>query len=153
MARRKHPTHAKTFQQRQTERRQCEAEQDRAIVEDMAAKYACSNGVARDFAGQCEERLVDLDFDLLCSTLALDFWASPTEPARPVVDVLRELADERQRHRDAIARLRDRLLDLTRSAATHQHLDLPIEHYQQQVRQRLFPDPVPAAGPELHGIR
>jgi hypothetical protein len=153
MSRRKQNSHAKTFQQRQTERRQREVEQDRAIVEDMASKFSCSNGVARDFAGQCEERLVDLDFDLLCSQLALDFWASPPERAPPVVDVLRELADERQRHRDTLARLRERLLDFTRSEATHHHLDLPIEHYRQQVRQRLFPDPVPPAGPELRGIR
>ena len=152
MSRRKHNGHPKTFQQRQTERRQREA-QDQAIVEDMAAKYSCSNGVARDFAGQCEERLVDVDFDLLCSSLALDFWASPPERARPVVDALRELADERQRYKDALTRLRDRLLDFTRSEATHQHLDLPIEHYRQQVRQALFPDPVPPAGPELRGMR
>lgn len=153
MARRNTKGPAKTFQQRQTERRQREVDQDHAIVEDMASKYSCSNSVARDFAGQCEERIVDLDFDLLCSSLALDFWASPPERARPVVDVLRELADERQRYRDALARLRERLLDLTKSEATHQHLDLPIEHYRQQVRQRLFPDPEPPAGPELRGIR
>jgi hypothetical protein len=153
MSRRKHNSHAKTFQQRQTEHRQREANQDRDIVEDMASKFYCSNGVARDFAGQCEERLVDLDFDLLCSQLALDFWVSPPERARPVAEILRELADERQRHRDALARLRERLLGFTRSEATHHHLDLPIEHYRQQVRQRLFPDPVPPAGPELRGIR
>lgn len=152
MARRNNSGQTKTFQQRQTERRQRE-EQDRAVVEDMASKYTCSNGVARDFAGQCEERLVDVDFDLLCSTLALGFWASPPERARPVVDVLRELADERQRYRDALARFRDRLIDFTRSEATHQHLDLPIEHYQQQVRQALFPGPVPPASPELREIR
>lgn len=152
MSRRKRNSHAKTFQQRQTERHH-RAEPDRAIVDDMASKFSCSNGVARDFAGQCEERLVDLDFDLLCSQLALDFWSSPPERARPVVDVLRELADERQRHRDAIARLRERLLDFTRSETTHHHLDRPIEHYRQQVRQRLFPDPVPPAGPELREIR
>jgi hypothetical protein len=68
---------------------------------------------------------------------------SLTERAHPVVDVLRELADERQRHRDALASFRDRLLDRSRSAATHQHLDLPIEHYRQQVRQRLFQIPNP----------
>jgi hypothetical protein len=153
MSRRKHNSHTKTFQQRQTERHHHAAEQDRAIVEDMASKFSCSNGVARDFAGQCEERLVDLDFDLLCSQLALDFWASPPERARPVVEILCELADERQRYRDALARLRERLLDFTRSEATHHHLDRPIEHYRQQVRQRLFPDPVPPAGPELRGIR
>ena len=153
MSRRKQHSHAKTFQQRQTERHHRPVEQDRAIVEDMASKFSCSNGVARDFAGQCEERLVDLDFDLLCSQLALDFCSSPPERARPVVDVLRELADERQRHRDALAKLRERLLDFTGSDAPHHHLDLPIEHYRQQVRQALFPDPVPPAGPELRGIR
>jgi hypothetical protein len=152
MSRRKQNSHAKTFQQRQTERRQREADPDRDIVEDMASKFSCSNGVARDFAGQCEERLVDLDFDLLCSQIALDFWASPPERARPVVEILRELAAERQRHRDALARLRERLLDFTRSEATHHHLDHPVEHYRQQVRQALFPDPVPP-GPELRGIR
>lgn len=153
MSHRKPKGHAKTFQQRQTERRQREANQDRDIVDDMASKFSCSNGVARDFAGQCEERLVDLDFDLLCSQIALDFWVSPPERARPVVEILRELTNERQRHRDAIARLRERLLDFTRTEATHHHLDHPIEHYRQQVRQALFPDPVPPAGPELRGIR
>ncbi len=152
MSRRKHNGHVKTFQQRQTERRQRDA-QDEAVVEDMAAKYSCSNGVARDFAGQCEERLVDVDFDLLCSSLALDFWASPPERARPVVDALRELADERQRYKDALTRLRDRLRDFTRSETTHHHLDLPIEHYRHQVRQALFPDLVPPARPDLRGIR
>lgn len=151
--RKKNKTHVKTFQQRQTERHQQGMNQEQAIVEDMATKFSCSNGIARDFAGQCEERLVSLDFDLLCSALALDFWASPPERARPVVDALRELADERQRHRDALARLRDRLLGFTRSEATHQHLALPIEHYRQQVRQALFPDPAPPAGPDLRGIK
>lgn len=153
MSRRKNKAHIKTFQQRQTERRQQEMNQEQATIEDMAAKFSCSNGVARDFAGQCEERLVELDFDLLCSTLALDFWASPPGRARPVVDALRELADERRRHRDALARLRERLRDFTRSEATHQHLELPIEHYRQQVRQALFPDPAPPAGPDLRGNR
>jgi hypothetical protein len=42
---------------------------------------ASPNGVARDFARQCDERLVALDFDLLCSTLDLDFWRRcPNEP-------------------------------------------------------------------------
>lgn len=127
--------------------------QEQAIVENMAAKFSCSNGIARDFAGQCEERLVDLDFDLLCSALALDFWAAPPERAHPVVDVLRELADERRRHRDALIQLRERLLDFTRGEATHQHLELPIEHYRQQVRQALFPDLAPPAGPNLRGNR
>jgi len=152
MARRKTKT-SKTFQQRQTERRRRDDARDLALVEEMASSFSCSVGVARDFAGQCEERLEDLDFDLLCSKLALDFWSSAPEPAPPVVDVLRELAVERQRHTDAITRLRERLLDLTKNNPTHHHLDLPLEHLQQQVRERLFPDPDLDAGPEFRGIR
>lgn len=135
-------THAKTFQQRQTERRLREEreDKDRAVVEDMASRFSCSDGVALDFAGQCEERLVDLDFDLICSKLALDFWADPPDAAHPVVDLLRELESERQRHRDALTQLRQRLLELTKNAAAHHHLPVPIERYQEQVRDRLFPD-------------
>lgn len=140
MARRPHKSHGKTFQQRQTERRQAEAH-DRAVVEDMAAKFSCSNSVARDFAGQCETRIDDLDFDLLCSDMALDFWATPPPEAQPVIDLLRELADERRRHQAALASLRERLLATTQNAEVHKHLDLPIEHYRQQVRERIFPDP------------
>ena len=136
------PKSAKTFQQRQTERhqRESEAAKDRAIVEDMAAQYSCSHGVARDFAGQCEERLVDVDFDLLCSDLALSFWSDPPQPALPVVDLLRELAAERRRYRDAIADLRERLLALTNGNPVHHHLPLPVDYYEAKVRDRLFPN-------------
>jgi hypothetical protein len=151
MARRQNKPNTKTFQQRQTERLQEEAAKDRAIVEDMASKYSCSNGIAHDFAGQCEERIGDLDFDLLCSELALDFWASPPPAAQPVVDLLCELAEERGRHHAALNSLRERLLATTRSNAVHQHLDLPIEHYRQQVRDRLFPDPRPVQNHAVSG--
>jgi len=139
MARPHTKTPAKTFQQRQTERHAADA-QDRDIVESMAKKYTCTNSIARDFASQCYERITDVDFDLLCSKLALDFWADPSEAARPMVDVLRELEAERQRYLAALTRLRERLLALTKSEAVHQHLPLSIEHYQEQVRDRLFPD-------------
>jgi hypothetical protein len=33
------------------------------------------------------------------------------------------------------------LLETTRIEAVHKHLELPIDHYRQQVRDRLFPDP------------
>ena len=138
MAHRHHKTPAKTFQQRQTERHLSD-QKDRAVVEDMAARFTCSHGIAQDFAGQCEERLVDLDFDLLCSDLALGFWADPPEAARPVVDLLREIAAERRRHSEAIAQIRERLLAVNKDHPVHHHLD-PIEHYQARVRDRLFPD-------------
>ena len=139
MARRQNKTTPKTFQQRQTEKRLAD-DKDRAVVEDMASKFSCSHSVAHDFAGQCEERIADLDFDLICSKLALDFWADPPEAARPVVDALRELEAERRRHMATLGQLRERLLELTNDNAVHEHLSLPITHYQEQVRDRLFPD-------------
>lgn len=134
-----HKTAPKTFQQRQTEQRASD-EKDRAVVEDMASRFSCSSGVANDFAHQCATRIDDLDFDLLCSDLALGFWTDPPEPARPVVDVLRELEAERRRHMAALTQLRERLLELTKGAAAHHHLALPIAHYQGLIRDRLFPD-------------
>jgi hypothetical protein len=139
MARGKHKAPTKTFQQRQTESRQRDA-QDRVVVEDMASKFTCSNAIARDFAEQCEERIADLDFDLICSRLALDFWSEPPEPARPLIDALRELEAERQRHFDALTRLGERLRELTGGDVAHHHLALPGTHYQQKIRDRLFPD-------------
>lgn len=130
--------HGKTFQQRQSERARAAA-RDRDLVEDMASAYSCSNGIARDFAEQCDLRIDDLRFDLLCSELALDFWTTPPAAAQPVVDLLHELADERRRHQAALTNLRERLLETTRSEAVH--LELPIDHYRQQIRDRLFPDP------------
>jgi hypothetical protein len=57
-----------------------------------------------------------------------------------VVDALHELEAERRRHRAALSQLRERLLELTRGPAAHQHLTLPISHYQGLIRDRLFPD-------------
>jgi hypothetical protein len=144
MARRNTKSPTKTFQQRQTERHLADA-QDRAIVEDMAKKYTCTNSIAHDCAGQCHDRITDVDFDLICNRLALDFWADPPEAARPVVEVLRELEAERQRHLAALTQLQERFLVFTRTNPIHEHLPLPSEHYQAQVRDRLFPDlPLPS---------
>ena len=89
MARHQNKT-PKTFQQRQTEQR-LRDDRERAVVEDMASRFSCSHSVAHDFAAQCEERISDLNFDLIYSKLALDFWVDPPETTRPVVDALREL--------------------------------------------------------------
>jgi hypothetical protein len=43
-----------------------------------------------------------------------------------VVDALRELEAERWRYRAALSQLCERLLELTRGPAAHQHLSLPI---------------------------
>jgi hypothetical protein len=139
MAHRRGKPQPKTFQQRQTERH-LRDQHSRTFVEDMARTFSCSRSIAYDFAGQCEDRTVALKFDLLCSKLALDFWADPPEAARPVVDLLRELEAERRRHMAALTQLGQQLLESTKNEATHQHLTLPIGHYQQQIRDQMFPD-------------
>lgn len=62
MARGKNKRPTQTFQQRQTQLHQRDAK-DRAVVEDIPTRFTCSNAIARDFAGQCEERIEDLEFD------------------------------------------------------------------------------------------
>lgn len=156
MSRRKNKGHIKTFQQRQTERRRRqESNQEQDIIEDLASSFSCSMIMAGDFAFRCDDRIDILDFDILCNSLALDFWASVPEHARPVpvLDALRELADEYQRHRSVVARLRELLLDLSKDEAIHQHLDRSLDHYRQQVRQALFPDLTRLASPELPKIK
>ena len=51
-----------------------------------------------------------------------------------------ELAAERRRYHAALTQLQQRLLAFTQTNIIHEHLTLPSEHYQQQVRDRLFPD-------------
>lgn len=136
----------KTFQQRQTERKlraQHNKQELDTIVEDMAAIFACSLEAARDFADQCNNRLDDLDYDLACGRTALDFWADAPSHAAPLVEALRELVAERERHAAVLVELRQRLRELTRNDAVHHHLVLPAEHYQNQIRIRLFPESGP----------
>lgn len=129
--------------EREARRQRRDQDQLAEMVADIASKYSCSTEIARDFAEQCENRIDDLDFDLACSNLALDFWAGSYDRAQPVIDVLRALAVERRRHADAIADLHRRLVELTKVEAVHQHLELPASHYETEVRRRLFPEPAP----------
>lgn len=134
---------AKTFQQRQSERKQREDQETTELVEEMASRYSCSVGIARDFVEQCTLRLDDLDFDLACNQLALDFWSSPPEPAQPIIELLHEIAVERRRHAEALTSIRERLTQLSDERATHHHLPLPLDHYEHQIRDRLYPEPGP----------
>ncbi|MBC7973930.1 MAG: hypothetical protein H7138_03020 [Myxococcales bacterium] len=144
--------HTKTLQQRQTEQRLSD-DKDRAVVEEMASRFSCSTGVANDFASQCETRIEDLDFDLICSDLALGFWSDPPEAARPVVEVLRELEAERRRHLAALTQLRERLLELTKGAPAHHHLTLPNRALPGSGPRSALPRPEAAAGPEFRAFR
>ncbi|HWO20045.1 MAG TPA: hypothetical protein VNO30_14765 [Kofleriaceae bacterium] len=115
--------------------------QERVIIEPIASNFFCSHMLAHDFADQCEVRLDDLDFDLRCGSLALELWATSPKHVRPVLDALHELTEERERHRDVLVRLRERLLDLSDREAVHHHLDYSPEDLRQQVRRALSPDP------------
>lgn len=126
------------------QRRQQRADDDLAnVIADMAAQFTCLGAVAHDFAGQCSESLVDLEFDVASTELALEFWAERPAGAEHVVALLTELVAERRRHRDATAALAERLAAVAAAAdqdhAEHVHLE-PIEAYRTRIRKRLFPD-------------
>jgi hypothetical protein len=133
--------HHRTFQQRQTERRQHEEQKQLAFdtaLEDMAVKYCCSRAISREFTNQCLSRLEELEFDLKCSRVALEFWSAPTHIATPVSEVFRNLVAEHERHASMLVELNRRLTEITENAALHQHLPLPIGHYENRLRVHLL---------------
>jgi hypothetical protein len=134
----------KSFQQRQAERKQREQQQHQEldeIVEDMAMRYTCSTATARDFADRCSDQLDDLEYELDCSRIAMDFWSDAPAHSARLVDALRELVAEHGRHAAVIADLHRRMLELANDEVAHHHLDQSREHYQDQLRLRLFTAP------------
>jgi hypothetical protein len=135
----------KSFQQRQVERKEREQEQQREldeIVEDMAMRYTCALETARDFADRCSDQLDDLEYELDCSKIAIDFWSNAPAHTSALVDALRELAAEQERHAAVIADLHRRMIELATNEAVHHHLeDEPPEYYHDQLRLRLFTAP------------
>lgn len=134
----------KSFQQRQAERKQREQQDQQEldeIVENMAMTYTCSTGTARDFADRCSDRLDDLEYELDCTRIATDFWSDAPAHTASLVDALRALTIEHQRHAAAIADLHRRLVELANDEAIHHHLDQPPGHYKNQLRLRLFTPP------------
>jgi hypothetical protein len=133
----------KSFQQRQAERKQHEQQREPSVddvLTEMATKYTCSTETARDFAGQCSDRLDDLEYDLDCSRIARDFWSEAPAHTASLADALRELTAEHERHAAVLADLHRRMIELTNNEAVHHHLDPPGD-YRDQFRLRLFPDP------------
>ena len=134
----------KSFQQRQAERKQRDRQDQHELdemVEQLAATYTCSTETARDFADRCGDRLDDVEYQLDCTRVAIDFWSEAPSHAAPLVDALRELAAEHERHAAAIADLHHRMVELTNNEEIHHHLDQPPGHYQNQLRLRLFTAP------------
>lgn len=133
----------KTLTKAEKERRREQREEKELanVVTDMTARFTCLVELARDFGGQCEAHLQDLDFDLASMRLAAEFWADRPGPPQQAVDLLAALATEHQRHRDAIADLAGRFTAFIDSQADLEHVHLrPTEPYRVLLRQRLFPD-------------
>src|SRR5262245_36930271 len=110
---RRRKTQGKSSQQRQAARKQRERQQQQeldAIVEDMAMVYTCSVETSRDFADRCSDQLDDMEYEIDCNKVALDFWSDAPANAAPLVDALRELAAEQERHAAVIADLHRRMI-------------------------------------------
>jgi len=133
---RKRKGRTKTREQRALE--QLEREFDDALGETVT-NYCCTNKTALEFAGQCESDSDDLEIALRFNRLALEIWSQiPSDHARELVAVLRELADERQRHGSTLAMLHARFNALA-NQGIHEHLE--PERYEELVFERLFAEP------------
>jgi hypothetical protein len=125
-------------------RKQLEHQQQREldeIVQDMAMRYTCATETARDFADRCSDQLDDLEYELDCSRIAIDFWSEAPAHTALLVNALRELAAEYERHAAVVADLHRRMSELANSEAVQHHLEKSPEHYQDELRLRLFTAP------------
>ncbi len=138
MARKRKPIPTKHDKRRQQAQR--EAQQQKAVVEDTAARFTCAAETADDFAYHCTHAIEELDLDLLVHRLALEIWREHPDRAPALLESLEELLTERLRHREMLERIGQRLQDLADDPAFHIHLE-PVEPYRDLVRNRLFPQP------------
>jgi hypothetical protein len=104
------------------------------FVQDTAARFTCSTETAADFAFHCQSRGTDLDVDLELARLAQEIWQDKSQPS--LATALADLANEEQRHRDALVALGQRF-DSLANEQSHQHLD-PVEDYRVLIRQRIL---------------
>ena len=110
------------------ERRQRQAEREREVARASAelAKHierlACSSGVADDADERMNERDVDLSFDADLTSAVLALWRRAS-PDHPIVGALEALLVEYDRHRRAIAELRDRFAPYWGKDAQHDHIE------------------------------
>ena len=123
--------------QRQEQR---ERQEQQAVVHHIAEAFTGDVSIARDFADQCSSRLDELGFDVECSQLAVELWDGRPEP---VVELLREIAAEQERHSEAMEDLFHRFCEIANSGAEPVRLGGAIDHYREIVRRRLF-EPPPA---------
>ncbi|HEX7116092.1 MAG TPA: hypothetical protein VF193_13250 [Steroidobacter sp.] len=138
MARKRKPIPTKHNKRRQ--QAQSEAQQQKAVVEDTAARFTCAAETADDFAYHCTHAIEELDLDLLVHRLALEIWREHPDRAPALLEALEELLTERLRHRAMLERIGQRLQNLADDPAFHIHLE-PVEPYRDLVRSRLFPQP------------
>lgn len=110
------------------------------VASDTAAVFTCSRSTAEDFAGQCADRLEELDADIQFNQVAAEIWSGRPGRAGELAAALAALCTERERQRDAMTALCDRFEALARDEAFDEHLD-PVAQWREFIRQRLFPDP------------
>jgi hypothetical protein len=97
-----------------------------AAVEQTTSVLTCSNNVIEDLAEQCHD--------------GVEIW-SPlgADNAKPVVELLRDVLAERERHQRALIELCQRLDEYVQRDV-HHHLE-PVESYAELVYRRLFEPP------------
>ena len=131
--------------QRQEQRQR---QDEQAVVHHIAGAFTSDVSIAREFADQCSERLEVLGSDVECGQLAVELWDGRPEP---VVELLRQVAAEWERHSEAMEDLFYRFCEIANSGAEPVRLAGSVEHFREIVRRRLF-EPPPAT-PETEALR
>ena len=131
--------------QRQEQRQR---QEEQAVVHHIAGAFTSDVSIAREFADQCSDRLEVLGSDVECGQLAVELWDGRPEP---VVELLRQIAAEWERHSEVMEDLFYRFCEIANSGAEPVRLGGAIDHYREIVRRRLF-EPPPAT-PETEALR
>jgi hypothetical protein len=132
-----------TKAERETRRQQRDEQELTAMVDEMTGHYTCSVEVAREFAVACEDRQVELEFDLATTGLALELWRGRPGAAERIVDLLDELEAATQRQRDILADLSARFAAVAEEQVEHVHLE-PVADYRAKVLELFSPDQLAA---------
>lgn len=115
-----------------------ESQNQRDVVVDTAARFACSRTIAADFAAECDRRSDDLEIELDFNRIALHFWRDRPGQGPALIELFTALAAERERHLAVLDDLARRFAEIA-DQDVHEHLE-PIEPYRDHIRQQIFPD-------------
>ena len=132
MSRRKNRPHGRP---KPSQRPPTEAERQQRLITDTLTTFTCATEITHDFLHQCVDELESLDCQIDYNRLAVEMWGDAPGHSADLVSILSDYLALRERHRDALSTLRQRLTTLI-ATPNHQHLD--PAHWRDAVSKRVL---------------